>query len=154
MGGLDTDFLENGGELGALMRDKDWTETPLGPPATWPRSLKTAVRILLTSRQPFWLGWGPELTYLYNDAYKSIIGGKHPTALGRPFREVWAETIHLIGPMADHVMTRDEGTYVQAMQLIMHRNGYEEETYYTFSYSPIPDDDGGTGGIFLSLIHI
>ena len=68
-------FLEGGGELGALMRSLDWMATPLGPPAEWPRSLKTAVRILLTSRQPFWLGWGPELSYLYNDAYKLIIGG-------------------------------------------------------------------------------
>ena len=105
-------FLEGGGELGALVRAFDWTSTPLGPPATWPQSLKTAVRILLTSRQPFWLGWGPELTYLYNDPYKSIIGGKHPQALGRPFREVWSEIWDVVGPMADTVMTQNEGTYV------------------------------------------
>jgi hypothetical protein len=110
-------FLDGGGELGALMRAYDWAKTPLGPPQHWPRSLKTAVRIMLTSRQPFWLGWGPELTYLYNDPYKSIIGGRHPSALGKPFREVWPETWHLIGPMADKVMTRDEGTYVEAMLL-------------------------------------
>ena len=77
-----TAFLDGGGELGALMRGFDWTGTPLGPPATWPRSLKTAVRIMLTSRQPFWLGWGPELTYLYNDPYKSIIGGKASACAG------------------------------------------------------------------------
>src|SRR6476620_6897029 len=70
-------FLDGGGELGALMRAYDWTKTPLGPPASWPRSLKTAVRIMLTSRQPFWLAWGRDLTYLYNDPYLSIIGGKH-----------------------------------------------------------------------------
>ncbi|HWP07124.1 MAG TPA: ATP-binding protein [Polyangiaceae bacterium] len=144
-GGLS--FLEGGGELGALMRSYDWTTTPLGPPSLWPRSLKTAVRIMLTSRQPFWLGWGPELTYLYNDPYKSIIGGKHPRALGRPFREVWSEIWDVIGPMAETVMTRDEGTYVEAQMLIMERHGYQEETYYTFSYSPIPGDDGGTAGL-------
>ena len=88
-------FLQGGGELGALMRAYDWAKTPLGPPRNWPRALKTAVRIMLTSRQPFWLGWGPELTYLYNDPYKSIIGGRHPHALGKPFREVWPETFHL-----------------------------------------------------------
>src|SRR5689334_15927589 len=126
--GLDTSFLDGGGELGALMRVYDWTQTPLGPPARWPRSLKTAVRIMLTSRQPFWLGWGPELTYLYNDPYKSIIGGKHPRALGRPFREVWSEIWQQIGPMADTVMTRDQGTYVEAQLLIMERHGYQEET--------------------------
>jgi signal transduction histidine kinase/DNA-binding response OmpR family regulator len=144
---LSPSFLDGGGELGALMRAYDWTKTPLGPPRDWPRSLKTAVRIMLTSRQPYWLGWGPELTYLYNDPYKSIIGGRHPHALGKPFREVWPETFHLIGPMADRVMQHDEGTYVEAMLLIMERHGYQEETYYTFSYSPVPGDDGRTAGL-------
>jgi signal transduction histidine kinase/DNA-binding response OmpR family regulator len=144
---LTASFLEGGGELGALMRAHDWSATPLGPAAAWPRALKTAVRIMLTSRQPFWLGWGSELTYLYNDPYKSIIGGKHPQALGRPFREVWREIWDVIGPMAETVMTRDEGTYVEAQMLIMQRHGYEEETYYTFSYSPIPGDDGVTAGL-------
>ena len=129
------------------MRAHDWAATPLGPPASWPRSLKTAVRIMLTSRQPIWLGWGPELTYLYNDPYKSIIGGKHPRALGRPFREVWHEIWNVVGPMAATVMTRDEGIYVEAQFLVMERHGYQEETYYTFSYSPIPGDDGGTAGL-------
>ena len=119
----------------------------MGPPALWPRSLKTATRILLTSRQPFWIGWGPELTYLYNDPYKAIIGQKHPNALGKPFREVWGELWDVVGPMADGVMKNDTGTYVEAQQLIMERHGYQEETYYTFSYSPIPNDDGGPGGL-------
>ena len=143
----DAEVLSGGGELGALMRAHDWTTTPLGAPRTWPQSLRTAVRIMLTSRQPIWLGWGPELTYLYNDPYKSIIGGKHPQALGRPFREVWHEIFGVVGPMADSVMTRNEGTYVEAQLLIMERYGYPEETYYTFSYSPVPNDDGGRGGL-------
>jgi len=143
----DKSFLDGGGELGALMRAYKWTTTPLGPPDSWPRSLKTAVRIMLTSRQPFWLGWGPELTYLYNDPYKSIIGGKHPQALGRPCSEVWREIWDVVGPMTEAVMTRDEGTYVEAQMLIMERYGYQEETYYTFSYSPVPDDEGGPGGL-------
>ena len=142
-----TSFLDGGGELGALMRAFDFSKTPLGTPATWPRALKTAVRIMLTSRQPFWIAWGPELTYLYNDPYLSIIGGKHPHALGRPFREVWHEIWDVIGPMAEQVVTHDEGTYVEAQLLIMQRHGYQEETYYTFSYSPIPGDDGETAGI-------
>ena len=140
-------FLEGGGELGALMRAHDWASTPLGPPAAWPRSLKTVVRVMLTSRQPFWLGWGPELTYLYNDPYKSIIGGKHPWALGRPFREVWSEIWDIVGPMAETVMKRDEGIYAETQLLIMERHGYQEETHYTFSYSPVPDDEGGIGGL-------
>jgi signal transduction histidine kinase/DNA-binding response OmpR family regulator len=140
-------FLAGGGEMGALIRAHDWSKTPLGSPARWPQSLKTAVRIMLTSRQPIWIGWGKELTYLYNDPYQSIIGGKHPWALGRPTSEVWREIWPDIGPLLATAMGGVEGTYVEEQLLIMERNGYPEETYYTFSYSPIPDDDGAPGGI-------
>ena len=102
---------------------------------------------MLTSRQPIWIGWGTELIYLYNDAYQTIIGGKHPWALGRPTREVWSEIWSDIGPMLATAMGGVEGTYVEEQLLIMERNGYPEETYYTFSYSPIPDDEGNPGGI-------
>ncbi|WP_451984568.1 response regulator [Azospirillum endophyticum] len=129
------------------MRVHDWGATPLGPPDGWPQSLKTAVRIMLTSRQPIWIGWGRDLTYLYNDPYKSIIGGKHPWALGLPTSAVWREIWADIDPLLATALTGIEGTYVEDQLLIMERNGYPEETYYTFSYSPIPDDDGSPGGI-------
>src|SRR5688572_12060604 len=134
--------------MGARIRAYDWTRTPLGPPEDWPHGLKTAVRIMLTSRQAMWIGWGPELTYLYNDAYKPIIGGKHPDALGLPTATVWREIWNDISPLLDTALQGDQGTYVESALLIMERNGYPEETYYTFSYSPIPNDKGGTGGIF------
>jgi PAS domain S-box-containing protein len=140
-------FLSGGGELGALMRAYRWDTTSLGPPELWPQSLKLAVRIMLTSRQPIWIGWGKELNYFYNDPYRSIIGGKHPRALGRPTREVWHEIWDAIGPMLDTALGGDQGTFVESQLLIMERNGYPEETYYTFSYSPIPNDDGAVGGI-------
>ena len=140
-------FLAGGGEMGARIRAYDWRSTPLGPPEGWPQSLKTAVRIMLTSCQPIWIGWGQELTYLYNDPYQSIIGGKHPWALGRATSEVWREIWAEIGPMLATAMGGVEGTYVEEQLLIMERNGYPEETYYTFSYSPIPDDQGRPGGI-------
>ncbi|MGN6682567.1 MAG: ATP-binding protein [Devosia sp.] len=140
-------FLAGGGEMGELIRRHDWARNPLGPPESWPQSLKTAVRIMLTSRQPIWIGWGDELIYLYNDPYKTIIGGKHPAALGRPTREVWREIWADIEPMLTTAMGGVEGTYVEEQLLIMERHGYPEETYYTFSYSPIPDDDGSPGGI-------
>jgi signal transduction histidine kinase len=140
-------FLAGGGELGELMRSHSWTDTPLGAPDQWPQSLKLAIRIILTSRQPFWIGWGPELIYFYNDSYKSIIGGKHPWALGRPTSVVWQEIWGDIAPLLGTAMRGDEGTFVESQLLIMRRHGYEEETYYTFSYSPIPDDEGKVGGI-------
>ncbi|HEY3636505.1 MAG TPA: response regulator [Rhizomicrobium sp.] len=140
-------FLSGGGELGARIRAYPWATTPMGPPALWPQSLKLAIRVMLASMQPFWIGWGPELIYFYNDPYKSIIGGKHPWALGRPTAEVWREIWTDIAPLLDTAMKGDQGTYVESQLLIMHRHGYEEETYYTFSYSPIPNDDGSVGGI-------
>ena len=98
---------------------------------------------MLTSRQPIWIGWGRELIYLYNDPYKSIIGGKHPWALGRPTsRRVARDLERHRAACSTTAMSGDEGTYVEAQLLIMERNGYPEETYYTFSYSPIPTDDG------------
>ena len=140
-------FLAGGGELGEIIRSHDWAATSLGAPEAWPQSLKTAVRIMLTSRQPIWIGWGDELINLYNDPYKLIIGGKHPWAMGKPAREVWKELWPQIGPMLATAMGGVEGTYVEEDLLIMERNGYPEETYYTYSYSPIPNDDGLPGGI-------
>jgi PAS domain S-box-containing protein len=140
-------FLAGGGEMGALTRAHDWMATPLGAPETWPRNLQTAVRIMFASRQPIWIGWGPALTYFYNDPYKSIIGGKHPWALGRPTSEVWREIWPQISPLLKTALSGGQGTYSEAELLIMERNGYPEETYYTFSYSPVPNDDGTVGGI-------
>jgi signal transduction histidine kinase len=140
-------FLLGGGEMGARMRAMDWAKTSLGPAEQWPQSLKTAVRIMLTSRQAMFVWWGDELINLYNDAYKAIVGGKHPEALGQPASVVWREIWDQIRPRAESAMRRNEGTYDEALLLIMERNGYPEETYYTFSYSPVPNDQGGTGGI-------
>jgi signal transduction histidine kinase len=134
-------------ELSALMRTKDWSETPLGPPEHWPQSLKTCVRIVLTSRQPMFVWWGEALINFYNEPYKAIVGGKHPEALGQPASVVWREIWDQVDPRAEAAMRRNEGTYDEALLLIMERYGYPEETYYTFSYSPVPNDQGGTGGI-------
>ena len=129
------------------MRAMDWSATSLGSPEAWPQSLKTAVRIMLTCRQPMFIWWGPELINLYNDAYKSIVGGKHPDCLGQPAQQVWQEIWDQVQVRTDFVLRTNAGTYDESLLLIMERNGYPEETYYTFSYSPVPDDDGATGGI-------
>ncbi len=141
------EFLEGGGECGALIRAKDWAKTPLGPPEQWPQSLKTAVRIILTSRQPMFVWWGKELINLYNDPYQEIVGGKHPDALGMPAKKVWHEVWDKIGPRARTAISKNVGTYDESLLLIMQRHGYAEETYYTFSYSPIPGDSGEPEGI-------
>lgn len=141
------DFLIGGGEMGERIRAFDWSSTPLGPVEQWPQSLKTVVRIMLTSRQPIWIGWGSELIKLYNDPYKAIVGGKHPEALGQPASIVWREIWDELEPRLRTAVEQNEGTYDEALLLIMERYGYPEETYYTFSYSPVPGDQGGVGGI-------
>ncbi len=142
------EFLAGGGEMGERIRAFNWAGTPLGPVHTWPQSLRTCVRIMLTSRQPMWIGWGPQLIKLYNDAYKEIVRGKHPWALGTPASQVWKDIWETAGPIARKAMEQNEGSYFESQLLIMHRNGYPEETYYTYSYTPIPGDEGRTEGIF------
>lgn len=141
------EFLSGGGEMGQRIREYDWSKTPLGPVETWPQSLRTCIRIMLTSRQPIWIGWGKDLIKFYNDPYKDIVRGMHPWALGSPASVVWKAIWRDIEPMLQQVMEKDIGTYVESQLLIMERNGYPEETYYTFSYTPIPGDNGGTEGM-------
>ena len=133
--------------MGELIRGFDWSQTSLGPIDKWPRSLRTCVQIMLTSRQPIWIGWGKDLTKLYNDPYQQIVKGKHPWALGKPASVVWKDIWRDIDPMLKKVMHENEGTYVEEQLLIMERNGYPEETYYTFSYTPVAGDDGVTAGM-------
>jgi hypothetical protein len=141
-------FLSGGGEMGQRIREFDWASTSIGGIETWPQSLRTCIRIMLTSRQPIWIGWGKELIKFYNDAYKSIVGGKHPHALGNPASVVWKDIWTDIEPLLRQVMEDNEGNYSESQLLIMERNGYPEETYYTFSYTPVPGDDGKPEGMF------
>ena len=143
----ETGFLTGSGEMAALMRKHDWAATPLGPPESWPQSVRTVVRIMLTSRYAMWMGWGEDLTYFYNESYAPTLGRKHPWALGKPAREVWAEIWPDIGPRIDHVLKTGEATWDEGLLLFLERAGFPEETYHTFSYSPLPDDSGGTGGM-------
>src|SRR5580700_9217725 len=140
-------WVRGGGALGQLVRTFDWSETPLGAIEEWPQSLKTVVRTLLTSRFAMWMGWGPELTFLYNDDYaRMTLGKKHPWALGKPSREVWQEIWDNIGPRSERVLETGEATWDEALLLFLERSGYREETYHTFSYSPLAGDDGTVAG--------
>jgi signal transduction histidine kinase len=147
-------LFPGGGEVSALMRAMDWSRTPLGPAEQWPNALRSIVRVLLTSRYAMWMGWGPQLTFLYNDAYAAMtLGAKHPWALGRASSEVWPEIWPEIGPRIERVLRTGEATWDEALLLFLERNSYQEETYHTFSYSPLSDDDGTVRGHFCVVIE-
>lgn len=132
--------------MARTMREHDWNSTPLGDPATWPEALKTPLRMLLTSKFEMWLGWGPDLHFFYNDAYIPTIGIKHPAMLGRPFREVWSEVYDDVADQVDRVRA-GEATWNHELLLLLERSGFPEETYHSFSYSPLYDQDGSVGGL-------
>jgi PAS domain S-box-containing protein len=151
--GVDLEFLSGGGELGRLIRAKDWSTTPLGPPETWPQSLRTSVSTCLNCSFPLLIWWGPQLVKIYNDAYADILAEKHPRALGSPGREVWPEIWDTIGPMLSRVMEAGEAFPAKDLRLDLHRKGYPEECYFSFSYSPIRDESGRVAGVFCPVIE-
>jgi signal transduction histidine kinase/ActR/RegA family two-component response regulator len=148
-----TDFLAGGGQLGILVRAKDWAATPLGPTEAWPESLRTSVSTCLNCSFPILIWWGPELVKIYNDAYAEILAAKHPNALGSPGRAVWPEIWDTIGPVLDRVMEAGEAFTAHDLRLDLHRNGYPEECYFSFSYSPIRDETGRVAGVFCPVIE-
>ncbi|WP_381559140.1 SpoIIE family protein phosphatase [Streptomyces eurythermus] len=135
-------------EIGRDLAAVDWAATPLGLPREWPQSLRTAVSILLSSRFPMWMAWGGRLTFFCNAAYRrDTLGHKYPWALGRPANEVWREIWDDIGPRVDTVLRTGEATWDEGLLLFLERSGYSEETYHTFSYSPLRDDAGDVRGM-------
>lgn len=139
--------FERGGKMAARMAATDWSKSTLGPPAQWPLSLRAAIRIMLTSRFAMWMAWGPELTFFCNDAYLPTLGVKESWALGASARKVWEEIWPDIGPRIDQVLASGESTWDQGLLLFLERSGYPEETYHTFSYSPLSDDNGRIAGM-------
>ena len=148
------DFLSGGGEMGARMRALDWTATPLGYPQHWPQSLKTIVRVLLDSRYAMWMLWGPELTFFCNDAYLPTVGIKREWVLGARSDKVWEEIWPDIGPRITQVLQRGEATWDEALLLFLHRSGFPEETYHTFSYSPVYDDASHIAGMLCVVTEV
>jgi len=140
-------FLEDGGRLGALIRAHDWRATGFGPPEVWPQSLKTLVGVMLGSRQPMFVAWGPRQLTLYNDGYAEILGAKHPAALGQPFLEVWAEIAGDLRPIVEQAYA-GQSVHMDDIRLLMQRNGYPEETHFAFSYTPIRGVGGVVEGFF------
>jgi PAS domain S-box-containing protein len=148
-------FLPRGGEMTALMRAKDWSATPVGEPGTWPQSLRTALSILLGSKFPMFLWWGPELVCFYNDAYRPSLGkeGKHPDILGQRAEDGWAEIWHIIKPLIDQVLSGGESTWSEDQLIPIYRNGCIENVWWTFSYSPVNDESGKIAGVYVTCFE-
>ena len=143
----DRAFLEGGGRMGALLRAHDWSNSPLGAPETWPQSLRAIVALLLHSKFPMFVAWGKELGLLYNDPYAEILGAKHPRSLGARFYDIWSEIWPDISPLIDAALS-GEANYREDLPLVMNRKGYDEQTWFTFSYSPVRDESGLIAGMF------
>ena len=146
-------FLSGGGEMGKLIRAKDWSKTPLGDPKDWPSSLRTMVSVMLNNPFGMYIAWGKEYTQLYNDGYRPILGStKHPQALGIGTRETFSEIWHIIGSMFKGVMEGQPVGFPDFM-LPLNRNGYVETCYFDFSYSPIRQENGEVGGVLVTVIE-
>lgn len=145
--GRPEDWLIGGGEMGKLIHSMEWAKTPLGPIESWPQSLRTTVSLCLASNFPISLVWGSKHVQIYNDGYWPICGGKHPHSMGQDFTECWASAWPVIGP-AFHRACAGETSYLEDQRIFIDRNGYLEETFFTFSFSPIRDETGAIGGLF------
>jgi signal transduction histidine kinase/ActR/RegA family two-component response regulator len=146
-------FLSGGGELGAMMRAHDWSRSPLGHPRAWPQALRTVVGLMLNSKFPMFVAWGPQLGFLYNDSYREILGDKHPAALGGRFHDIWSEIWPDINPLIERAL-RGEAIYADRLYLVMNRHGYDEPTWFTFSYSPVRDERGDIAGMYCAVVEV
>lgn len=144
-----TAFLSGGGEMGARMRVFDWSITPIGVPENWPPALRAALRILLNTNHPVLIWWGPELVQFYNDGFSGIIGPNiHTDALGKSGRKYWREIWDIIGPDVERVIS---GSAIWREHQLMPTSHQDKSRhhYWTYSFSPIEDEDGRVGGIFV-----
>lgn len=142
-------LLSGTGDLAQRLGAFAWDTTLLGPYDEWPASLRAMAAMVLENRFPMTLWWGPKLLHIYNEAYVPVLGGKHPNAIGQPAAEVWQEVWHIVGPQIDDVLNGKGATWNEHLFLPMNRKGFIEETYFTFSYSPVRDDCGGIGGMLV-----
>ena len=149
---INAEFLVGGGAMGERIRAYPWKQTPLGEPQCWPRGLRTAVRVLLTTQHPIFIFWGHQHTCLYNDAYSRSLGPeKHPSILGAPGRESWEEIWPIIGPQIEQVMRGDGATWHENQLVPIIRHGALQDVYWTYSFGPIdePEFPHGVGGVLV-----
>lgn len=145
-------FLNNGGQVGELMRSSDWSTSPLGLPQGWPQSLRSVTSLILSSKFPMFIAWGPELALVYNDAYMALLGDKHPSALGQPLQRSWTEIWPEILPFINLAL-KGGASFHQNVPFTIERNGYSEESWFTYSYSSIRNEAGEVGGIYCACIE-
>ena len=143
-----------GDEMSALIQGKNWSETPIGPPENWSPSLRMMVDLLLANRFPLLLWWGPQYVSIYNDAYRPILGTKHPKSLGLPVSQCWNEIWHILQPLIDTPFNGGPATWMDDLELEIRRSSFTEETHFTVAYSPVPDETAprGIGGV-LATVH-
>ena len=149
-----SDLFIGDDETMTMLREADWAASPLGPVDSWPAELRAAVRTVLASKVPMLIWWGPQLIQVYNDAYRAMLGEKHPAAMGQPAAECWAEVWSAIGPRAASVLAGNGASYIENELLFLERSGYYEETYWTYSYSPITGDSGEVLGVFVAITEV
>lgn len=138
------------GVVAGPIAQRDWSATPLGPLERWPQPLRLIVDLMLSSKPPMFVVWGPQRTFLYNDAYVPIAAEKHPAAFGEPFDEVWREIWPELAPLFARTMA-GEPIYHEDQRFVLNRRGFDEEAWFTFSYSPVREDSGAIGGVFCVL---
>jgi len=153
-GGDAAELFVGDDETMTMLRGVDWAASPLGPVRSWPSPLRAAVRTVLASKVPMLIWWGPQLIQLYNHAYRALLGDKHPAALGQPAAECWAEIWSAIGPRAASVLDGHGASYFENELLFLERTGYQEETYWTYSYSPISGHSGEVLGVFVANTEV
>ncbi|MEJ7625448.1 MAG: ATP-binding protein [Ferruginibacter sp.] len=146
------EFLSGGGEMGKLIRSFNWSETPLGSPDTWPQSLRTTVSLCIASNFPISIAWGAHRVQIYNDGYLPICGDMHPSSMGQDFKECWFSAWPVIGQAFEEA-SLGQTRFLENQRIFLDRYGYKEETFFTFSFSPILDESGGVGGLFHPVIE-
>lgn len=149
------DALETrGGEIGALIGSTDWSKTPLGPLESWPRSLVNYVTMILELPSPAIIFWGPKQTQIYNEGYTSIMGPRHPRYFGAPVKECWPDTYPVVYPWMQKVLDRGETATIEKTQIPVTRYGFSEEAWFTFTFSPLRNDDGEIAGILQPVLEV
>ena len=147
------DFLSGGGKMGELIRSKDWSKTALGSPDTWPQSLRTTISLCIASNFPIAIVWGPNRVQIYNDGYLPITGDMHPVSMGQDFAACWVSAWPVIGQAFEEA-SLGQARFLENQHIFLDRYGYKEETFFTFSFSPILDESGGVGGLFHPVLEL